>query len=292
MIKNSSRVGILLLFLVATAYGGVADYLVLADIASYKLSQPQSLFPGEPPIGGPRVYDRPGILGVTDHFPDPLDKTYEVMYIGGNGLPSPTVQVTQHAGSDSDRWLLHELDDAFRDDYGISTKSYVPRQINGQTILVKSTGGRSYRWLKGAITIAVEYTGSLRSLPEPLEVVQAYLAKHPSSLPAMTLQDLRSATSKTTWIKDEMERRLWLCDKWFMQLQAGKADQKTVLQESVKSMTVFLNYREKYFSLKAADEKTALTGYLAQNNGTGIKAKLADYKAWWVTNKTRSISVP
>ena len=88
-----------------------------------------------------------------------------------------------------------------------------------------------------------------------------------------------------------MDRRLWLCDKWFMQLQLRKVEEKQVYQESVKSMNIFLDYREKYFGIKAADEKNLLAGYLNTNNGTGIKAKLKEYKDWWVVNKDKSINL-
>jgi hypothetical protein len=56
-------------------------------------------------------------------------------------------------------------------------------------------------------------------------------------------------------------------------------------------MTVFLDYREKYYEVKAADEKNLLAGYLNTNNGTGIKVKLAEYKNWWAVNKSKAISL-
>ncbi|HWR58349.1 MAG TPA: hypothetical protein VN328_05625 [Thermodesulfovibrionales bacterium] len=56
-------------------------------------------------------------------------------------------------------------------------------------------------------------------------------------------------------------------------------------------MEVFLNYREKYYGLKAADEKNLLAGYLNSNNGTGIQAKLTEYKTWWLTNKGKVINL-
>jgi len=85
-----------------------------------------------------------------------------------------------------------------------------------------------------------------------------------------------------------MDRRLWLCDKWFEQLQLGKTDQKTALQEAVRSMNVFLDYREKYYGVKAVDEKTTLQGYLDAKDETSIKNKLAEYKTWWTANKSGS----
>ncbi len=56
-------------------------------------------------------------------------------------------------------------------------------------------------------------------------------------------------------------------------------------------MNVFLDYREKYYGIKAVDEKSLLAGYLTANNGTAIKAKLTEYKNWWVVNKEKAISL-
>lgn len=88
-----------------------------------------------------------------------------------------------------------------------------------------------------------------------------------------------------------MDRRLWLCDKWFYQLQLGKVQQNQVFQESIKCMSIFLDYREKYFGIKAADEKNLLASYLSSNNSTSIKAKLTEYKNWWSVNKSKAISL-
>jgi len=63
------------------------------------------------------------------------------------------------------------------------------------------------------------------------------------------------------------------------------------LQAVLKSMNVFLDYREKYYGIKAVDEKSLLAGYLTANNGTAIKAKLTEYKNWWVVNKEKAISL-
>ncbi len=269
----------------------IGDYLIQQDIGTYKLDKPEKHLPGEPPSGGPRTYDKIGASG-TNHFPNHVDKNYVVMYLGGEANASPTVLITHHYdSSDSLKWLRHEIDSNFRDYYGIPSVSYTPRQISGQTILVNSVGGRNYRWLSGNKLITIYYRGSLKTIPEPIEVVQAYLAKHPSSIVTVNLAQLRSVENKTTWIKDEMDRRLWLCGKWFYHLQLGKVEQREVFEQNVKSMNVFLDYREKYYGVKAADEKNLLAGYLNTNNGTGIKAKLDEYKKWWAVNKEKAISL-
>jgi hypothetical protein len=54
-------------------------------------------------------------------------------------------------------------------------------------------------------------------------------------------------------------------------------------------MKIFLNYREKYYDLTASNGKSILAGYLSANNGTGIKAKLAESKHWWSKHKDKAI---
>jgi len=62
-------------------------------------------------------------------------------------------------------------------------------------------------------------------------------------------------------------------------------------------MNNFLDYREKYFDVSGlpvstAEEKQALSGFLDSQNGTEIKNKLTEYKAWWEMNKDKAIVLP
>ncbi len=266
----------------------ISEYLILQDIGSYKLDRPEKIFAGEPPIGGPREYDSSGILAGAGHMPDHLDKTYEVMYIGGDELPSPTVQVTQHAGSESDRWLLHEVERGFRrGEYEENMTSARFRSIEGNNIFYSGLGGGTYRWVSNNVVINIEYTDLYKEKPEPIEVVRAYLRKFPSTIPDMTID--RAHNEK--WIKDEMERRLWLCDKWFYQLQLKKVELRKTLREVVDHLNVFLDYRERYYGVKATDEKNLLWEYLQANDGTSIKRKLKEFKDWWSNNKEKAIGL-
>jgi len=272
-----------------------ANYLILGDIGAFKLEKESREFPDRKlrPITPYKRYNgSAGVLGGTVHFNyDHNDVTYETGYDNSTVGMGVVVQVTQHAGSDSDKWLAHEVERDFRTYFGLPDDSFVARQIDGNTIIALSVAGWSYRWVSNNKVISIDYQDTMMEKPEPIELVQAYLVKHPSSLAAMTSADLRTAANKTTWIKDEMDRRLWLCDKWFMQMQLRKVEEKKVYQESVKSMNIFLDYREKYYGLKAADEKNLLAGYLNSNNGTGIKTRLDEYKKWWVVNKDKAINL-
>lgn len=277
------------------ANAAISDYLILNDIGAFRAAQPQYFFKGEPPTGGPRISDSAGALASAYHFTDHTDKTYIIMHIDNTGVkPSPEVQVTQHVGVDSDKWLLHELDMEFRNYYGIPSVAYTVRTINGNTIFVDAVGGRDYRWISGNKAIKIDYTAlnNLSTIPEPLEIVKAYLAKHPSSIKPITLQELRSAANVTKWIKDEMERRLWLCDKWSMQLQLGKVTQKETLKALVEHMTAFLYYRQKYYGISVTNDLTTLDTALRANDGATIKNKHSEYKLWWNAHKGASISLP
>jgi len=276
------KILILIFLLVPKGYGyAISDYLITSDIGGFIASK------------NPTAGRGPGELAGGDHFyHDHVDMTYRISYFNLQTRVGPRIQVTEHAGSDSDKWLLHEIDIEFRNYYGIPGKSYIVKKIDGHTTITFGSGGWDYRWLSENKVILVEYTDLEMRKPEPLEVVKAYLAKHPSTLPPITATIQRSQEGITEWVKDEMDRRLWLSDKWFLQIQVGKVESSEALQTIVKSMNVFLDYREKYYNISAKSEKESLLGYLEARNGTAIKNKLTEYKTWWSVNKTKSINLP
>jgi hypothetical protein len=282
---------LLLLLLPVTSFSQeIGDYLILQDIGGYKYR----------PKPTKRIYGSSGVLIGAGHFDlDHDDITYETRYIMSEPILGVEVKVTQHAGRDSDKWLLHEVEDSYRDGddskgrlgllSGVGVKI---RQIDGNKVFYWGLGGGSYTWVSGLYkVIEIKYVDLQRRKPEPLEVIKAYLSKHPSS---MTLTDieLKSAAHNEQWIKEEMERRLWLCDKWLLQVQMGKVQLSDALRTIVDCMVVFLDYREKYYGMSAKDEKVGLYGYLSAKDGTSIKNKLTEYKNWWNVNKARSINLP
>ena len=274
---------VFLLLLVQSGYAqNVWDYLILESIGSYSNS------------GKGRCGKGSGLIAATGHFgEDHDDTTCRTGYYNLQQDLAVSTQVTHHAGSDSDKWLLHELDAEFRNYYGDPDLSFVVKTIDGNTIYAFGSGGWDYRWMSGNKLIVIDYTDLEMKKPQPIEVVTAYLAKHPSTLIPMKLVELRSPENKTIWIKDEMERRLWLCDKWFLNVQIGKADLNETLQTIAKCMFVFVDYREKYFGgINALNEKKLLIGYLDTKDGTAIKNKLTEYKTWWSVNKTKPINLP
>lgn len=285
------------LMVIAPTFGATADdFLILQDIGRFRLDQPEKVFPGEPPIGGPRQFSGPGILGGAGHFQDHEDRAYEVMYIGGSGLPSPTVQVIQHAGGDSDRWLLHEVEDAYRDGdvkaLGLLTEGAVVRKVENQRVFWIGLGGGSFMWLSNNMVISISYTDLQGSKPEPLEVVKAYLALHPSTI-TLTDAELKSSEHSVKWIKDEMERRLWLVIKWMGRFPTTPApDQRGILRQVADHLEVFLKYREKYYGFAAKNDVLALDDLLRRQDATGIQGKIDEFQKWWMFYRVRPFKSP
>ena len=226
---------------------------------------------------------------------DHVDYACDIRYYNETLDLGVEVQVTQHVGSDSDKWLLHEVESSFR---GRTKEGWLGqslyesasiREIDGNKIF--DYGYVDYRWISNYIVVYIHYTDLSGNKAEPLEVVRAYLQKFPSSI-TLTDNEAKIRVHNEIWIKDEMERRLWLCDKWFLQLQIGKVELDSTLREVVDHLVVFLDYRGKYYGINPTDEKTKLQNYLISNDGTLIKNKLTEYKTWWIANKTKSINLP
>ncbi|MDH4164750.1 MAG: hypothetical protein OEW15_18980, partial [Nitrospirota bacterium] len=180
----------MLLFPVVCFSQETANYLILNDIGEYKYRPKRTT----------ETYGNSGVLIPADHFDmDHNDTTYGARYVHPVTILGVEVQVTHHTDpADSIKWLLHEVDKSFRTSLGIPGESYGPRVIDGHTIMDFGAGGREYRWLSENKVIRIEYTDLQMEKPEPIEVVKAYLAKHPSTLAPITLKQLRSTENITT----------------------------------------------------------------------------------------------
>ena len=125
---------------------------------------------------------------------------------------------------------------------------------------------------------------------EPLEVVKAYLAKYPATFKPVSDKELRSRERKTTWIRNEMERRLWLCDKWLQMIAAGNARLKVGLENIGDNLKRFGGYRDQYFGKRPPSDDSQIDEYVEELKGTEIKAKLREYRKWWSENSTKGLS--
>ncbi|MEN6422755.1 MAG: hypothetical protein ABFD76_12505 [Smithella sp.] len=280
----------------AQGFTNLNDCLVTNDIGKFTYR-----------VRNARLGNACGVVGGADHFKmDHVDSICNGKYSNLSeirGLPleeaeekslSVKVEVTQHTGGDSDRWLLHEVETSFRDSDNLEIgpdEDAMIRTINNNKIFFYGGGVVGYRWINNNVIVNIQYTNLSGPKPEPIEVVKAYLAKFPSTI---TLADaeLKASAHNVQWIKDEMERRLWLCDKWNAQYQAGGVKQADLIYNLVRSMNVFLNYRQKYYGVSAVADLNALFGYKQNNDLTSIQPKLTEYKTWWGKHKGNSISLP
>lgn len=279
----------------SVVYGqDAAEYIILQDIGQYQfITETSDFITGEPKtIPGYIKFKGPGLIAAAGHFyEDHQDITFETNYVK-LGVMSVSVQVTRHAGVDSDQWLLHEVERDFRDYWGLPGDSYVMREINGHIIMAAGTGGWVYRWISNNTIVHIEYTDLQMEKPEPIDIVDAYLTKYPSTLVARTSAELRTDESRTQWIKDEMSRRLWLCEKWFTWQAGGNVEMVEALGEVVDHLEEFLDYRQRYFGMNADQEKMDLIAAKRVNGDVAIKAKLTQYKQWWEGHKGDSITLP
>jgi hypothetical protein len=176
---------------VAQGFNNLNDCLVTNDIGKFTYK-----------VRNARLGNAAGVVGGAGHFKiDHTDSICNSSYSNISeirGLPleqaeekslSVKVQVTQHTGGDSDRWLLHEIEDSYRDGddedsrLGLFSGAGVKiREINGNKIIYWGLGGGSYIWVNGQKVIEIKYTDLQRNKPEPIEVVKAYLQKFPSTI--------------------------------------------------------------------------------------------------------------
>lgn len=291
IITATINILVMLIVYCTAAKAEAPNYLILQSIGEYHNS------------GKGKCGTGAGFLAATDHFgEDHNDVTCRTGYYSKTQDLAVSVQITQHSGSDSDKWLLHEVEDGYRDPdvlEGNWTQGARVREINGNKIFFYGGGVVGYAWLSTFIVVNIEYTNLSGPKPEPLDIVKAYLVKFPSSI-TLTDADAKSAAHSTTWLKDEISRRLWLADKWVAQITVGDPKLYDKLDEVVKSLGVFLNYKEKYFvqteeektaGITAKSEQRALNISLENKDAESIKKKLSAYKTWWSSHKEDAISL-
>lgn len=155
ILKKIKLLVLSLMIIPTTTNATVTDYLILGDIGSYKLF---TGIQGRVFSGPPSKYSQTatgGILDAAGHFSEG-DISYEASYteIGGR-WPFVKVEVTQHAGSDSDKWLLHEVEDEYRYNDTLNATYIAPnviREINENKIFY--TWGY-YSWISNNVVIEI-----------------------------------------------------------------------------------------------------------------------------------------
>lgn len=255
-----------------------SDVLISGDIGGFKC------------IGARATGGKTGIVGGAGHFPPGSGTMYTISCDNEALDLGVDVEVTLHSSS---QWLGHEVEGGYRDPddsdgrLGLLSGAGVKvREIDGSRIYYWGLGGGSYTWISGTKTVVeVKYTDLQRTKPEPLEIVRAYLAKYPSSLPAV---DIRSTSYTENWIRNEMERRVWLMEKW---VGVGNADvlkqAEATRQIFYEHFLTFAQYAKKYLG---DDQGARAQAFLAaEKDWPKLVEEVGKLRVWWDANKTRSL---
>ena len=276
MIRSTTIAFILCVMPVSVYSQGISAFLIQQDIASFKRVT----------RGGPSG----SVLAGAGHFGlDHQDKAYGIAYVNDQTEIWVDVQVTRHAGGESDKWLLHEVEDGFRRNPEQDYFKGKIREVNNNRIITYIRGTH-YSWISNNVVVDIKYTDLQKTKPEPLVVVRSYLALHPSTI-TLTDAEIKSRAHNELWIKDEMDRRLWLGGKWMGKITNVGEDRKKILIRVVDHLNVFLDYREKYFGVAARNEKGVIDRLLQVVNKDAIEAKLNEYYQWWNQNKDGPINL-
>ena len=123
----------------------ISKYLILSDIPPYQRLT-KTIDPDTEElktIPGYWIDRNAGVLMGSDHFwLDHMDITYKADYQSKSLGMGMEVQVTQHTGGDSDRWLLHEIERSFRrGNYEEDMVSARFRNIDGNNLFYGGLGG-------------------------------------------------------------------------------------------------------------------------------------------------------
>lgn len=261
MKKSIGILALLFLFAaISTAQAATPeDYLILLDISSFCLetASPQTR-PGGDPVAG-------AYLAYTARYTDEQDGETDV-------------EIREH---ESTKWLLHDLEGNIRHtalagELGRLSQGAGLKEIDGLSVFHLGEG--YYWWPHENLTVQVACWTA-----EPAEILRAYLAKWPPTLPA------GFALSDEAWLKDEMTRLLECADGWFAQYASGSADLPLTLTWVKNQLEQFLRYRTLYFGLEADAGLMALSEALRDRDETALRLQLSEYRQWWEANRARAI---
>lgn len=269
----------------------ISDFLIIKDIGLYKLEKPFITPRGQVVGGGQPTTSRDG------NEAEGYFTSYTIGYDGGEGYAGPDVEISVY---DSTQWLAHEIEQSFRDNetgtLGLLTDGTVLRKFDANRVYMIAIGGESFKWLSGNILVKISHVDLQAEKPEPLEVVKAYLQKYPSTI-SMTDAQLKNQDHTKQWIKEEFDRLLWASDRWVTLIQETDPKRKEKLTEAAENLTEFARYRRVYFKPlfsdpMAEDIQLLEAAHMRPDQEEFIRAKLTEYKEWWASHKSESISLP
>jgi hypothetical protein len=297
------RVLALLLGFVALASGVEAPQLLLHDIGPFRW------------IGRSEDAERgyTGILTGSGRLGNSEDRTRRTSYADRSREFFVDVVISSYADS---TWVLHELEARYRSiTGGFSGRVSVveePLRRRLQFVADSRVGpGGSIAWLSGESTlvrIQFDVAGADQPPMIPAEIVEAYLALYPSSLPTSVAD---TSEENARWLRDEMRRLLEYAprDLGFARIvptdptQAYRRD--FWRDQLIRWLTEFAELRERFYGVGDADalkdellraqltdinpdtQKLDLDKYLDR-----LEAKLTEFQAWWAAHQNDPVQLP
>ncbi len=272
----------------------IDQVLIITDIGPYKLEHPFVTSDGLVIGGGEPKSSQEG-NGAEGFY-----SAYTVGYDGGDNLAGPDIEIRIY---DSPQWMLRDLESDLKEyQDGVATvtdTSAITKIIDNNPVIKMRAGGGVYRWISGNKAIFIEYHDLQLEYPIPMEVISAYLAKYPSTLPA-TYQ-IRHPDREKQFIREEFERLITVAGRWVDLIQADDPEKREKLKSAATNLMNFAKYRKVYFSSMlgsllggSMDEDINLlqTAHMGPDLETIVRTKLTEYQEWWASHENDSISFP
>lgn len=208
-------------------------------------------------------------------------------------------------------WLLHELEGAFRSpdasglDAGVTVVDSGSRRRLDGSLDLRNTTARQVAWLSGSnriVSVRFELKGANRGNDVPTQIVDAYLALHPSSLPS-SVDD--SQAHQATWIRDEMRRLLEYTQRNLGYAEVDAESPEFWRREARRLLGRFAAYRERFYHVGSADEfersadaaelrnlKPDRSAIDAVKQQAWLQAKLLEFQNWWAAHQNDPVQFP
>jgi hypothetical protein len=273
-----------------------SQVLILEDIGPYTWGGRHNIIPGFT------------ALGITGRRPATGDQKLETSYRDRSREIGVQVTISTH---ENPTWVLHELEGMYRPHFderfseGMSLIGGPGTRRFQLVMTFREAVSGSVAWLSGESTVVhIDFTlrGANRTHEVPTEVVDAYLALYPSSLPD-SIQD--TPEHHTDFIRKEFERILAYAARDLAVGQAGAEQAELSALDVEKWMTNFATYREFYFKVGSGEEfRSEVLEARIKNTPPGehnvdyakhfdwLEARLSEFQTWWAAHQNDPVQLP
>jgi hypothetical protein len=211
-------------------------------------------------------------------------------------------------------WLLHEVEGSFRDRRAAGLQSGATVEDSGsrrrfeQSLSFPEKTWRIVAWPTGSdevVSVSLSLIGPNRWAEMPTQIVDAYLALHPSIL-AASVED--TPAHNATWIRDEMRRLLEYAqrDLGYAQVTTGQTTSpEDWRNQAQRSLQTFATMRGLFYGVGsgAAFERAAQAADQQNTKRDGVtvdpakrqawlQARLEEFQNWWAAHQNDPVQFP